>query len=233
MIDIKTFDDYLYSHSVNVAVLSSVVGIAMHLENSKVERLTASALLHDVGKIFMPKEILNKMGNLTEEEEKLYKGHPEKGYRHIKQHYNISVTTYVGILQHHERFDGKGFPDGKKGEDISRFGRILSICDVYDNMVTENPKRKAYLPSEAIEYIMANNGQIFDPKMVKIFLRRVAPYPLGTILMLSNGKKVIVIGNNEECSVRPMVRDLENNKEYDLTYDKKMQNVTIVGIENM
>lgn len=233
MIDIKTFDDYIYSHSVNVAVLSSVIGIAMHLEGTKIEKLTASALLHDLGKVFIHKDVLSKMGNFTEAEEILYRSHPEKGYRYIKQYYNIPVTTYVGILQHHERFDGKGYPDGKKGEDISKFARILSVCDAYDNIVTESPNKKACLPSDAIEYIMANNGQRFDPKVVKVFLKRVAPYPLGTILLLSNGRRAIVIGNNEECSSRPKVRDLEDNTELDLTYDQNYKNVTIVGVENI
>lgn len=232
MVDIKTFDDYMYSHSVNVAVLSSVIGMAMHLENSKIEKLTASALLHDIGKVFIPKSIINKNERLTDEEEKLYKSHTEKGYRYIKQHYNIPVTTYVGILQHHERYDGYGYPDGKRGEEISKFGRILSVCDAYDNLVSEKPNKKAYLPSDAIEYIMANNGQIFDPKVVKVFLKRVAPYPLGTIIKLSNGEKAIVIGNNEECSTRPMVRNIETNTVYDLTFDTKLKNVTIISVEN-
>lgn len=233
MVDIKTFDDYMYSHSVNVAVLSSVIGMAMHLDNTKIEKLTASALLHDIGKVFMPKDIVNKVEKLTKEEEKLYKSHPEKGYRYIKQYYTVPVTTYVGILQHHERYDGYGYPDGKRGEEISRFGRVLCLCDAYDNLVSERPNKKAYLPSDAIEYIMANNGQIFDPKVVKIFLRRVAPYPLGTIIKLSNGERAIVVGNNEECSTRPTVRNLENNTVYDLTYDKKLKNVTIIGVENI
>lgn len=233
MVDIKTFDDYMYSHSVNVAVLSSVIGMSMHLDNTKIEKLTASALLHDIGKVFMPKDIVNKVEKLTKEEEKLYKSHPEKGYRYIKQYYTVPVTTYVGILQHHERYDGYGYPDGKRGEEISKFGRVLCLCDAYDNLVSERPNKKAYLPSDAIEYIMANNGQIFDPKLVKIFLRRVAPYPLGTILKLSNGERAIVIGNNEECSTRPTVRNLENNTVYDLTYDKKLKNVTIIGVENI
>lgn len=233
MVDIKTFDDYMYSHSVNVAVLSSVIGMAMHLDNTKIEKLTASALLHDIGKVFMPKDIVNKVEKLTKEEEKLYKCHPEKGYRYIKQYYTVPVTTYVGILQHHERYDGYGYPDGKRGEEISKFGRVLCLCDAYDNLVSERPNKKAYLPSDAIEYIMANNGQIFDPKLVKIFLRRVAPYPLGTILKLSNGERAIVIGNNEECSTRPTVRNLENNTVYDLTYDKKLKNITIIGVENI
>lgn len=231
MIDIKTFDDYMYSHSVNVAVLSSVIGMALHLDLKKIERLTTAALLHDIGKVFIPKDILNKE-KASEAELNLIRSHSEKGYRYIKQHYNIPVTTYVGILQHHERFDGKGYPDGKKGEDISKFARIISICDAYDNLVAERPNKKAYIPSDAIEYIMANNGQIFDPKLVKIFLRKVAPYPLGTVLKLSNGESVIVIENNEECSIRPKVRNIENNNVYDLTNDWNLRNVTIVGVEN-
>ncbi|MDW8802291.1 HD-GYP domain-containing protein [Clostridium sp. A1-XYC3] len=232
MVDIKTFDDYIYSHSVNVAVLSSVIGIAMHLDNRKIEKLVASALLHDIGKVFIPISLLNKEEQLTKEEETLIHSHAEKGYRYIKQHYNIPVTTYVGILQHHERFDGKGYPDGKKGEDISQFGRIICLCDAYDNLISEKADKKAYIPSDAIEYIMANNGLIFDPKLVKVFLRRVAPYPLGSILRLSNGEKVIVIENNEHCSTRPKVRNLENNKIYDLTYDTNLKNITIIAVEN-
>lgn len=233
MIDIKTFDDYIYSHSVNVAVLSSVVGLAMHLDTRKIERLTASALLHDLGKVFIPKEVLDKKDDLTEKEIALIKSHSEKGYRYIKQHHNIPVTTYVGVLQHHERYDGKGYPDGKKGEDISKFGRIIAICDAYDNLVGEKPDKPAYIPSEAIEYIMANNGQIFDPKVVRTFLRRVAPYPLGSILRLSNGERVIVIENNEECCIRPKVRNIENDEVYDLTYDWNLRNVTIVEVEKV
>lgn len=233
MIDIKTFDDCMYDHCVNVAILSAVVGVGLNLDTMKIEKLTASALLHDIGKLFISKDILNKAGKLTEKEEKLLKSHPEKGYRYIKDHYAIPVTSYVGILQHHERFDGKGYPDRKKGENISQFGRIICICDAYDNVITEKPNKKAAIPSEAIEYIMANNGQIFDPKIVKVFLRRVAPYPLGSILKLSNGEKVIVIENNEECSIRPKVRNIETNEIYDLTYDWNLKNVTITGVENM
>lgn len=232
MIDIKTFDDLVYSHSVNVAVMSSVIGIALNLDSKKIEKLIISALLHDIGKVFVSKDILNKTEKLTEEERILIESHTETGYRYIKTHYNISVTAYVGILQHHERFDGKGYPDGKKGEDISLFGRIISLCNVYDNLITENTNRKAFIPSDAIEYIMANNGQIFDPKLVKIFLKRVAPYPLGSILKLSNGEKVIVIENNEDCSTRPKVRNLEDNKIYDLTYDRTLNNITIIGVED-
>ncbi|KOA20616.1 cyclic di-GMP phosphodiesterase response regulator RpfG [Clostridium homopropionicum DSM 5847] len=232
MIDIKNYDDFLFSHCVNVAVLSSVIGIALNLEDSKLEKLVASAMLHDIGKVFIPKELLTKE-ELTEEEEKILKSHPEKGYRYIKTYHNsIAVTSYVGILQHHERFDGKGYPDGKKGEKISLFGRILCLCDIYDKLITERPHRKASLPSEAIEYIMAYNGSVFDPKLVKVFLKKVAPYPLGTIIQLSNGQKSIVVENNEDCSLRPIVRILDNQEIVNLTEDWNYRNVTIVSVNN-
>lgn len=234
MVDIKSFDDYIYNHSVNVAVLSAVLGIALNFDEVKVEKLVISGLLHDIGKIFISKDILYKQDDMTDKEFDLIKTHPEKGYRYIKQHYySVPVTSYVGILQHHERYDGKGYPYGKKQDTISKFGRILCLCDAYDNLTSKNYKRKAYIPSEAIEYIMANNGQMFDPKLVKLFLKRVAPYPLGSILKLSSGEKVIVIENNEECSTRPKVRNIENNKVYDLTYDQNLRNITIIGVESI
>jgi HD-GYP domain-containing protein (c-di-GMP phosphodiesterase class II) len=234
MIDIKTFDDFMFSHSVNVAVLSAVIGIAMNLEESKLEKLVASAMLHDIGKVFISKDILYKIEKLTEEEEELIKSHPEKGYRYIKTHHSnsIAVTSYVGILQHHEHFDGTGYPDKKRGEKISLFGRMIGLCDAYDNLISERPDRQAYSPSDAIEYIMAHNGSIFDPKLVRVFLRKVAPYPVGTVLKLSNGKKAIVMENNEECSTRPVVRLLEGGSMLNLTHDWNCRNITIVGVEN-
>lgn len=221
----------MYSHSVNVGVLAGVMGIALNLDNIKLEKLITSALLHDIGKVFIPKHIMNKTENLIDNEKKTVQSHAEKGYRYIKQFYNIPVTAYVGILQHHERYDGKGYPDGKKGESISIFGRIICICDAYDNLISETPTKKAYLPSDAIEYIMAYNGTIFDPKLVKVFLRKVAPYPLGTVVMLSNEQKAIVIENNEMCSTRPTVKILESEKVFNLTEDWNLRNITIVGVE--
>jgi HD-GYP domain-containing protein (c-di-GMP phosphodiesterase class II) len=233
MIDMKTFDNYMYYHSINVAVLSAVIGISLNLESSKLEKLISAALLHDIGKIFISQDILNKKEKLTKEEGDILKTHSEEGYKYIKNHYSIPVTAYVGILQHHERYDGKGYPDGKKGRDISHFGRIISLCNVYDNLVSKTPSKEACIPSEAIEYIMASSGTEFDAELVNIFLKKVSPYPIGTILRLSNGKQVIVIENNEECSMRPKVRIIDEGRILDLTYDSSNRNITIIGVENI
>jgi len=233
MIDMKTFDNYMYYHSVNVAVLSAVIGIALNLETSKLEKLISAALLHDIGKVFISKELLSKKEKLTEKENDILKTHSEEGYKYIKNHYNIPITAYVGILQHHERYDGKGYPDGKKGNDISHFGRIISICNVYDNLISKTPSKEACIPSEAIEYIMANSGIQFEPELVNIFIKKVSPYPIGTILKLSDGRQAIVIENNEECSMRPKVKIINEGEILDLTYDSNKRNITIVGVENI
>lgn len=233
MIDMKTFDNYMYYHSVNVAVLCAVIGISLNFEKSKLEKLISAALLHDIGKVFIHKEILTKKEALTKEENDILRTHSEEGYKHIKNHYSIAVTSYVGILQHHERYDGKGYPDGKKGNDISHFGRIISICNVYDNLVSRTPSKEASLPSEAIEYIMASAGTEFESELVNIFLKKVSPYPIGTILKLSNGKKAIVIENNEDCSMRPKVRVIDGGEILDLTYDLDNKNITITAVENI
>lgn len=233
MIDMKTFDNYMYYHSVNVAVLCAVIGISLNFEKSKLEKLISAALLHDIGKVFIHKEILNKKEKLTKEENDIVKTHSEEGYKYIKNHYSIPVTAYVGILQHHERYDGKGYPDGKKGNDISHFGRIISICNVYDNLISKTPSKEASIPSEAIEYIMASSGTEFDSELVNIFIKKVSPYPIGTILKLSDGKQAIVMENNEDCSMRPKVRIIDTGKILDLTYDSENRNITIIGVENI
>jgi HD-GYP domain-containing protein (c-di-GMP phosphodiesterase class II) len=233
MIDMKTFDNYTYYHSVNVAVLSAVIGISLNFEKSKLEKLISAALLHDIGKIFISQKLLSKKEKLTKEENDIFKTHSEQGYKYIKNHYSIPVTAYVGILQHHERYDGKGYPDGKKGNDISHFARIISICNVYDNLISKTPYKEACIPSEAIEYIMANSGTEFESELVNVFLKKVSPYPLGTILRLSDGKQAIVIENNEACSMRPKVRIIDEGKILDLTYDSNSRNITIIGVENI
>lgn len=230
MIDMKIFDDYTYYHSVNVATLSLVVGAAMNLNKNELYELGLGALLHDIGKVFIPKNILNKPSKLTDEEFEIMKTHSEKGYKYLKQYYMIPLKSYVGALQHHEKYDGTGYPDKKEGDKISLFGRIIAIADVYDALTSNRPYRKSLLPSEAIEYIMGNNGIMFDPKLVKIFTKKVAPYPIGLTVVLSNGEKALVMENFEECTTRPIVKLLNSSEIINLKEDKRYLNVTIIGM---
>ena len=240
MIDLKCFDIYTYAHSVNVAILSLVIGISMDFDRDTLVKLGLSAILHDIGKVFIPKEIINKPGQLTEDEYEQIKTHSAIGHEYARDKFMIPTTSYVGIRDHHERWDGSGYPSGKKDNSISLFGRIIAVADVYDALTSERPYRAAVSPSEAMEHILGNNAAMFDPQIVSIFSRKVAAYPIGTTVELSNGYTALVIENYESFNLRPKVRlicDSEGNDtqhlELDLHNDMSLLNVVITGIGKM
>lgn len=237
MVDLKIYDDYTYFHSVNVAVLALIIGNSLKFHKDMLIQLGMAAILHDIGKKFTPIEILSKPGKLTEEEFEIIKQHPYNGYQFIKNTFPmISASTYVGILQHHERYDGSGYPTGTKGENISLFGRILAVCDVYDALVSERPYHKPHLPSEALEFIQGGSGTMFDPAIVLTFSYKIASYPLGSAVTLSNGEVGIVVKNYEQFNNRPKIKVIKNNvvSHYiDLKSDYNARNITIVGIADI
>lgn len=234
MVDLKTYSDYTYYHSVNVCVVAIAIGVALQLNKHRLYDLGMAAILHDIGKKFIALEILDKKGPLTDTEFMEIKKHPILGYEHIKHNYSLPTPVYVAILQHHEKFDGSGYPNKCKGGNISLFGRILLVADVYDALVSKRPYHNAYSPSDAIEYIMSNNGAMFDPFIVEAFLKKVAAYPVGTCVDLSNGIKALVIENFENANLRPLVRytDESGQASYiNLRDDVFARNITIIGIE--
>lgn len=236
LIDLKFFDDYTFFHSVNVTVLSVLVGTELGLDRSELYNLGLAALLHDIGKIFIDKEILNKKGKLSEDEYIQVKDHAKFGYNYLKETYDIPISSYVGVLQHHEKFDGTGYPNNKAKDEISLYGRIICVTDVYDALISNRPYRAALLPSEAMEYIMANGGIMFDLELTKIFARKVAPFPVGTYVKLSNGYIGIVVENYEEVCMRPKVKIILDNegkkimpRYLNLKDDKKLRSITITA----
>lgn len=236
IIDMKVFDDYTYYHSVNVAVLSIVVGVAMGMDKEELCELGFAGLLHDIGKIYISKEVLNKDCELTSTEFEEIKKHSLLGCEHIKNGYGLSNSAYMGILDHHEKFEGGGYPNNIKGTRISKYGRIIAVADVYDALTSDRPYRKALLPAEAMEYIMASNMTLFDPSVVAVFAKKIAPYSIGTCVKLSNGLTGIVIENYEELCMRPKVRIFkdEDNMEVepyiiDLSDGSKL-NITVIEV---
>jgi|LGVF01.2.fsa_nt_gb HD-GYP domain-containing protein (c-di-GMP phosphodiesterase class II) len=234
MVDLKVFDDYTYFHSVNVAVLSIVLGSSIGLKRKELCNLGFAALLHDIGKVFIDRDILNKNGVLTDDEFVAIKKHSELGCNYLKKGLAVPLTVREGILDHHEKFGGGGYPNNIKGNNISLFGRIISIADVYDALTSDRPYRKAVKPSEVIEYIMGSSCTLFDPELVKTFVRKIAPFPTGTSVKLSNGLIGIVIENYESYCLRPKVRIFKKGDEditpYDLSLaDNDYLNITITG----
>lgn len=235
MVDMKVFDDYTYYHSVNVAVLSVVLGVALEMDRDDLRDLGFAAILHDIGKVFIDKGILNKEGYLTAAEFDEIKSHSLLGCNHIKKGYGVSLEAYMGILDHHEKYEGGGYPNNISGDRISLFGRIISIADVYDALTSDRPYRGALLPSDAMEYIMGSTMTLFDPKVVEVFVRKIAPYPIGTCVKLSNGLTGIVIANYESLCMRPKVRVFEDHDEKIEPYEIQLSdyqslNITVIEV---
>ncbi|NTV91680.1 MAG: HD-GYP domain-containing protein, partial [Clostridiales bacterium] len=165
-------------HSKRVSEISQNIGRALDFPEIEISKLKAIGLLHDIGKIAIEESILNKPGKLTEDEMNEIRRHPEIGYRILSSSYEMLELT-EGILAHHERWDGKGYPKGIKGEEIPRMARIIAVADSFDAMITNRPYRDAYSEDKAAEEIFRNAGKQFDPDIARVFVEKVLGKPWG------------------------------------------------------
>lgn len=211
MVDIKNINTYTYEHSLNVAMLSLVLGIELKLSRHDLFTLFIGAMLHDVGKAFVPEAIVNKTTPLTDEEHEVVEKHTTLGYDYLRDNYQIDTKARIIALQHHEHYDGNGYPKGMSGDHISKFARIVAIADTYDAMISDSPTSKAVAPHEAIEYLMGNAGTRYDFDLLNVFVRKVIPYPPGTLVRLSTGNIAVVTAVNPNFPLRPRVDILRKN----------------------
>ncbi len=215
LINLKTFDDYTYVHSFNVTVYALVIGMDLYLNEEKLRKLGLGAIFHDIGKMVIPIEILNKEGALTNEEFEAIKSHTTEGYKILKNVANLPAVSRHVALSHHERCDGRGYPKGLTCDQIPLFSRIVAVADVYDALTTRRPYRAKVLPHEALEIVMASAGPHLDFDLVKIFEKRVAPYPIGTTVRLTTGEIGVVKDIRYGFTMRPTIKilyDKEGNK---------------------
>ncbi len=192
--DIRLHDTYTFAHSVNVAILAAMLGLLLHYTRQDLGLLTLGALLHDLGKIRVPSDILNKNTRLDNDELSVIQSHPLDGARRIKEMGHIlpqpAVLAQIAA-QHHEHVDGRGYPYGLTGDKIHRFAKIVAIADVYDALTSERPYKKAYTPSVTYNIMMNVNKGQFDRDMLKLFFNNVAIYPVGTVLRTIYGFGVV------------------------------------------
>lgn len=228
LVSLRTSSDYTYKHSLNVAVLSVLTGIGIGLKKSMLKELAASALLHDIGKVNIPIEILEKPGPLTEEEYEKIKEHSELGYLKLKGNVNLTSKTKMGVYMHHENINGSGYPLGLKEDQIYMFAKIIHIADVYDAITNERPYKKAQLPQEAIEFLMSNSGNMFQPEYVKAFITYIPVYPKGRNVELSDGEIAVVVENRQMNTLYPIVRRLSDGVTIDLA-EQEEDTPRIVG----
>lgn len=209
MTDLRCYDDYTYAHSVNVATVCCVIGIGMEMNEEDLTNLVTAALLHDLGKLQIPEEILNKPGRLTQEEYQIMKSHATLSYEFISERWDLSAQIKTAVLFHHENVDGSGYPQGLDGSEQTLFTKILHVADVYDALVSKRPYKKPYSPYEASEYLMGGCGIMFDHKVVETLLKYVPLYPKGTDVILSDGRCGIICENSGMHNLRPIVRLLD------------------------
>lgn len=213
-------DIYTYAHSVDVCMLSVSIGYMLDYSKSKLVSLGCGSLLHDIGKTEIPINLLNKPGKLTEDEFNEIKRHPKLGYDMAKKIEEIPSKESLNIiLNHHEKFDGTGYPRGLRGNQISEMDVICSLADVYNAVTTDRSYRKALPPHEAYEMIMASGGGMYKYDVVTAFLKLVKPYPIGSAVKLSNGLSGIVTDIKNDLVFRPEVMLLETGEYFDLRKD--------------
>jgi len=214
--DLKSHDNYTFAHSVNCCVVGTVLGVKLGLPDYKLKDLAIGLMLHDIGKTTISAEIMNKPGKLTQDEFEKMKEHARAGFDILREIWSLSAHAKIVVLQHHERFDGTGYPKGLKGNDIHLYGQIGAIADVYDALTSDRTYRKRLLPHEAIEFLMGNGDRYFSLELVTTFVSAIAPYPVGTMVKISTGETAIVTEVDMAFASRPTIRLVQDAKGQDL-----------------
>ena len=203
---VKNKDDYTFVHSVSVCALLVSFGRALGMGPEDIRHLGIGGMLHDIGKVTIPDRILNKPGRLTDEEMRVMKTHAAESRRILGGTPGISDEALQIAGEHHERYDGSGYPDGLKGEAISPMGQMAAICDVYDAITSERVYHKGMAPTDGLRKIFEWSKFHFNPGMVQAFLRAIGIYPVGSLVMLESGRLAIVIEQHEGSLLNPTVR---------------------------
>ena len=203
---IKSYDEYLFNHSVNVTVLCIALGQALGLDAETIKEMGLGALLHDIGKVYWPESLYQKPRGLSDEEWVLVQRHPLDGAGTVQKMGEVSPTSMEVILEHHLRFDRKGYPVVDPDKEPGFFGMIAQLADAYDAITTSRVYQNAFEPSRAMARLQSLAGTVFDPKLLEVFVRMVGIYPVGSLVRLSTGELALVVKANPADSSRPSVR---------------------------
>ena len=202
---LKNKDEYTYLHSVAVCALMINLARQVGLPEHEVQQAGIAGLLHDVGKMSTPREVLEKPGRLDPEERRIIEDHPSAGYRMLKGGVGLGEIVLDVCLHHHERIDGRGYPEGLSQEQLSVHARMSAICDVYDALTSHRPYKLPWSPSEALAKMMSWQGH-FDQRLLRAFVASIGIFPLGGLVRLHSNRLAVVVGSNEESPTSPPVR---------------------------
>jgi len=204
---LKTSDDYTFMHSVAVCALMVALGKQLGLGEADCREAGLAGLVHDLGKALMPLEVLNKPGALTSEEFAIMKSHPEAGHRMLLEGKGVGPVPLDVCLHHHEKVNGKGYPHGLQGDEISLFAKMGAVCDVYDAITSNRPYKAGWDPAESITKMAqwAKEGH-FDEKVFQAFVKSVGIYPVGSLVKLKSGRLAIVVEQGSSSLLKPVVK---------------------------
>lgn len=210
--DIGASNEYTYLHSVSVCVYSLLIGSALGYNKTALQQLAMGTLLHDIGKVVLDSAILYKPENLSDSEFEYVKQHAPAGYQMLKRGTALPEISKMIALTHHERLDGSGYPLGLKEKQLHEFSKIAAIADVYDALTTDRCYREKWPANKAVDYLIEKSGTLFSPELVQIFIKHIAIYPNGSLVLLSNGMLAIVKDQNQNVPLRPIVRVISDIK---------------------
>jgi len=219
-------------NALNSAVLATLVGMNMNLVQHKLLQLTTGALLHDIGMLRLPDAIVSKRTELAREERQQIATHPVHSYKIITREMKYPEEIGLIALQHQERWDGEGYPKGLSGKDIVIPARIVAVADSFEAMVSNRPYRNSMIGYAAMRAILSDNARRFDPAVLKIFIRTMGIYPIGSVVLLSNSCIGRVVETNPESPLRPQIKIMidqagveykkDEGEVVDLMHDKKV-----------
>lgn len=230
-------DDDIRTHAINVCTISVICGMILGLGMAELERLGLAALLHDVGKAFIPEHILKKQGKLSKTEFNVIKAHTSSGFAYLQKHPGVDAGVARTALLHHERADGSGYPVGLKLDSLDKFSRIVAVADIYDAITSERAYRPGIGTGHAIEYLVSYGFHFLDYEIVRAFVDNISIYPDGTKVVLLTGEFAQVIAQNPGMPTRPIIRmladssgiELQGQELVDLTENTRLIIKSILG----
>ena len=204
---LKTSDDYTYMHSVAVCALMVALGRQLELDDVTIREAGVAGLVHDLGKALMPSDVLNKRGPLTPEEFAIMRGHPEAGHRLLLESRGFGPTSHDVCLHHHEKLNGKGYPQGLAGDRISLVARMGAVCDVYDAITSNRCYKPGWDPARSIrEMAQWSREGHFDDRVFQAFVKSVGIYPVGSLVRLASDRLAVIVDQSRGSLLKPVVR---------------------------